>query len=653
MAEGQAGSRCDRAAAALFPALAARFGAADDGWPAFERRLERHFPPLFEAFSALYGARGDLIAHLTAVLETAARSWLDRPADLRDLDAAREKEPDWFQSHEMVGAVCYVDLFAGDLAGLRARLPYFRSLGLTYLHLMPLLRSPEGDNDGGYAVSDYRETAPHIGTMAELAETARAFRRAGISLVLDFVLNHTADDHGWAQRAKAGDAAYQDFYFMFDDRSEPDRYEGPLREIFPDRGPGAFTWRTDVQGPNGGKWVWTTFNRFQWDLNLSNPAVFNALAGEMLFLANQGAEVLRLDAVPFIWKRLGTNCENQPEAHIVVQGLNALARIAAPCLLFKSEAIVHPDEVQRYVAPGESQLSYNPMLMVLLWEALATRRVGLTRHALAKRFALPPGCAWVNYIRCHDDIGWGFADEDAAALGINGFDHRRFLNAFYSGRFEGSFARGLPFQENPRTGDARICGMLASLAGLEWAMEWGDGAAVRDAVARVLLMHGVIMTIGGIPLIYLGDEVGLTNDYGFSEDPAKAADNRWVHRPVTDWPAQEALRAAGPSTPGGQIFEGLRKLIALRKANPVFAGGATEMISTGSDHVLGYARTGEGGPVVVLASFTEASVSLDGAGIAPARERESYHDLLTGETVSLSKQLTLKPYQFLCLAAVE
>ncbi len=262
--------------------------------------------------------------------------------------------------------------------------------------------------------------------------------------------------------------------------------------------------------------------------------------------------MLRLDALAFTWKEMGTNCESLPKAHTLVQAFNAVLRIAAPGLLFKSEAIVHPDEVARYISPQECQLSYNPLLMALLWNSLATREVRLLRHSLGYRFAIPDDCAWVNYIRCHDDIGWTFDDGDAAALGINGYDHRRFLNSFYTGRFPGSFARGLPFQENPRTGDARISGSQASLAGLEQALRNGNPTEIDLAVRRILLINAIILSIGGIPLMYLGDEIGVLNDYSYVDDPAKAGDSRWVHRPRIDW-AQMARRTDPDTIEGASL----------------------------------------------------------------------------------------------------
>ncbi|KAA0262182.1 MAG: amylosucrase, partial [Chloroflexi bacterium] len=478
-----------------------------EGWNLFTARLHKNFARLFALYAEVYGSRYDFFFHLEDLIVSMARLWFNRPEDLRRLDLARETNPPWFESNQTLGAVCYVDRFAGDLEGLRAKIPYFSELGVTYLHLMPLFKSPAGENDGGYAVSTYREVDPALGSMDQLASLARDFRAAGISLVLDLIFNHTSAEHPWAERAKQGDEEYMDFYRIYPDRTLPDQFERNLRDIFPDEHPGAFTFFPSLFHGRGG-WVWTTFHSYQWDLNYSNPAVFNRMVEEMLFLANQGVEVLRLDAVAFIWKQPGTRCENLPQAHTLIRAFNAAARIAAPALTFKSEAIVHPDEVVKYISPEECQISYNPLLMALLWNSLATRKTRLLSQALAARFKLPQGTAWVNYVRVHDDIGWTFSDEDAAILGVNGHDHRHFLNEFYRGRFPGSFARGLPFQENPVTGDCRISGTCASLAGLEKALSEEGAKEVEFAIRRILLIHGIILTAGGIPLIYLGDEIG-------------------------------------------------------------------------------------------------------------------------------------------------
>jgi amylosucrase len=610
-------------------------------WQTFLTRLQTHFPRLFNLLLPIYGGQYDFFYYLETLLDMLAEAWIMRPAELKALDQHREGMPDWFQSNQMLGGVCYVDLYAGTLDGIRSKIPYFKELGLTYLHLMPLFRAPEGENDGGYAISSYREVEPRLGSMAGLAQLATELRQNGISLVIDFVFNHTSNEHEWALKARAGDPDYLDFYFIFTDRSMPDAYEKTLREIFPDEHPGAFTYFEDMQ-----RWVWTTFHSYQWDLNYHNPAVFIAMAAELFRLANAGVEVLRLDAVAFIWKQLGTSCENLPQAHQIIQAFNAAARIAAPALLFKSEAIVHPDDVARYISPDECQLSYNPLLMALLWESLATRDVRLLDLSLRERFKLKPGCGWVNYVRVHDDIGWTFSDEDAARLDIDAYGHRRFLNEFYTGRFNGSFARGLPFQENPKTGDCRISGTCASLAGLEKALKEETEREVDLAVRRILLIHAVILTAGGIPLIYLGDEIGTLNDYSYRNDPRKLNDSRWVHRPATDW--ERMARRNDSATLEGRVYQGLQRLIRLRQGCAALAGGHLQVVETGSPHVLGYLRVHAGEQVLVLANFSEQPQ------IIPANQLRLYGlsyrftDLVSGVEIEPG-DLALDSYSFACL----
>jgi glycosidase len=371
------------------------------------------------------------------------------------------------------------------------------------------------------------------------------------------------------------------------------------------------------------------------------------MAGEMLFLANQGVEVLRLDAVAFIWKEMGTSCENLPQAHSIIQAFNLIARIAAPALLFKSEAIVHPDEVAKYIHPDECQMSYNPLLMALLWNTLATREVNLLLYSMKKRFEIPDGCAWVNYVRCHDDIGWTFSDEDAADLWVNAFDHRQFLNAFYTGRFEGSFARGLPFQENPKTKDARISGTTASLAGLEKALEEETKVEVDLAIRRILLIHSIILSIGGIPLIYLGDEVGILNDYSYQDDPAKADDSRWVHRPEAD-PERYAKRGDEESIPG-RIYQGFQKLIQLRKSLSIIGEAIPDFIYTGNPHVFGYLHKDNEHQLLFLNNFSDFSQSLSLKKLNLFKEKITLKDVVSGITTSSTEELEMEPFQFMWL----
>ncbi|MFW6080583.1 MAG: alpha-amylase family glycosyl hydrolase [Desulfosalsimonas sp.] len=627
----------------LLPRVRAAMGPQDERydllWEKFEERTKIHWEELFRILVQLYGWQYDFFYHLEQILIMAARSWAERPGYLKDIDEVREAEPQWFQSQEMVGGVLYVDLFSDNLAGLHDHIAYFKKMGLTYLHLMPLFAVPHGNSDGGYAVSDYRAINKNIGTMEELSALARILHEEGISLVLDFVVNHTSDDHIWARRAKSGDQDYREYYLMFDDRIMPDQYQRHLRDIFPDVRRGCFTYNQEC-----GKWVWTTFNSFQWDLNYANPAVFRAMAEEMLFLANQGVQILRLDAVAFIWKRLGTPCENLPEAHMLIRAFNRLARIAAPCLLFKSEAIVHPDEVIKYISPEECQLSYNPLLMALLWEALATRDVRLLNRAMLKRARIHPECAWVNYLRCHDDIGWSFDDNDAWEVGINPHDHRKFLNQFYTGAFPGSFARGLPFQFNPDTGDLRISGTLASLAGLEHGLEQNDPELIDEAVRRINLLRSIMISAGGIPLIYLGDEWGMLNDYTYLSDPAKAADSRWVHRARQRWQAKDG--ASDSEVLEWRFFNELTGLVTIRKQLPALRNGNMEVIDTGNPHVFGFIREYGDQKLLILNNFSENTRFVSQQQLNEVTSAGRFTERITGTPIVNGYGINLSGYQF-------
>ncbi|MEZ4630838.1 MAG: alpha-amylase family glycosyl hydrolase [Deinococcales bacterium] len=431
----------------------------------FRARCERYLPELIEGLYPLYGERDDFESWLAKSLKLLAHHVQTRPQDLKDLDLKRDLNPDWFQAPDIIGYVFYGDRFAGSLKGIIDRLDYLSELGVRYVHVMPCLKMREGENDGGYAVIDYKAIDPSLGDIDDLEALTQALRARNMSLCIDLVLNHCAKEHPWAKAALAGDKHYQDYFYVFPDRTLPDRYEESLLEIFPDFAPGNFS-----HYPIG--WVWTTFNEYQWDLNWTNPQIFLEVLDILLFLANKGVEVFRLDAVAFMWKRLGTVCQNEAEVHAILQALRAASRIAAPAVIHKAEAIVSPDKLIPYLGTGEhygkvSNLAYHNSLMVQYWSSLASRDTKLMSYVLKSFPKAPPSSTWVSYLRCHDDIGWAVTDEDAAAVGLNGFFHRKFLSDYYAGDFPGSHALGAVFQYNPQTQDKRISGSFAALVGLE------------------------------------------------------------------------------------------------------------------------------------------------------------------------------------------
>jgi amylosucrase len=609
-----------------------------DGWmnprdvDVFWLRFERYFDDLHFALQTLYGDRSDALEQFGRLFGRMVQAYAERPDPLKVLDLERQFTPRWFQRTNMVGYTCYTDRFAADLHGVGRRLDYLQELGVTYLHLMPLMQPRPGADDGGYAMADCRAVRPDLGTLDDLRQLAAELRERGISLCLDLVLNHVAREHEWARRALAGEERYLGYFHTFADRTLPDAYERTLPEIFPDDAPGNFTWVPDMAGK--GRWVWTTFHDYQWDLNYTNPEVVHEIVDLMFFLANLGASVLRLDAAPFLWKRMGTDCQNQPEVFLLIQAFRAILRVVAPGVILKAEAIVPPNALIRYLGvkstvEKQCELAYDNQRMALLWSTLATRKTTLITHALHRAPQLLIGCATVNYLRNHDDIGWAMTDEDLVAAGETPHLHRRFLNDFYTGEFPGSFARGALFQENPSTGDARVSGTTASLAGLERALECGDEGAIDRAIRRILLLHALILGAGGIPVIHMGDEVGLLNDTSYRRDPLRAADSRWLHRPRMDWQRAHA-RHDGRSVPG-RIFRGPQRLIAVRRATSLFHGfGLFQPLWTHNEHVLGYARKRPEGTVLVLANVEECAQTVDAALPRHAGLPGESRDLLAG-----------------------
>ncbi|MEW1953528.1 alpha-amylase family protein [Terrabacter sp. NPDC080008] len=608
-----------------------------------ELRLERWTDDLVAALATLYPEH-DVTALATRLLETAVSGFRDRDPELRRLDQRRLLRPDWLQQPDMFGYACYTERFAGDLRGVAGRVDYLRDLGVTYLHLMPLLLPREGDNDGGYAVADYRRVRPDLGDNDDLRGLTRTLRGQGISLVLDLVLNHVAREHEWARRARAGESRYRDYFHVYPDRVMPDAYERTLPEVFPDFAPGNFTWDEQLQG-----WVWTTFNEWQWDVDWSNPEVLVEYAEIVLHLANLGVEVLRLDAIAFTWKRLGTNCQNQPEVHAVAQALRAVARIACPALAFKAEAIVGPRDLVQYLGLGShvgrvSDLAYHNSLMVQVWSMLATGSTRLARVALAALPPTPPSGTWICYVRCHDDIGWAIDDADAARAGLDGFAHRRFLSDWYAGDFPGSWARGLVFQANPATGDKRISGTAAALTGLQAGEKAGDRAAIDLGLARLFLAHAVVAGWGGIPVAWSGDELGLPNDPLWDREPGHEDDNRWAHRERLDWDA--AARRDDPEAVPGKVFQGLRHLARVRAGLPqLHAGAPVRVVADTDDGVLVVVRSHASGPMVCAYNVTESWRTLEVRLFTEAGITRPY-DALGGHPVfgSADGLVSLSPY---------
>ena len=576
----------------------------------FDSRLHRLGGDLEEALAVLYPQRTDLETWLKRLREVARRAYDARPEKLKALDDQREKTgTGWFQSEKMQGYMCYPDRFAGNFAGMKAKIPYLQDLGVTYLHLLSVLKAREGDSDGGFAIEDYVNTNPGLGSIDDLEALTGELREVGISLCLDFALNHTAQEHTWAKRAAVGEKTYQDYYYFFPDRTVPDQQEPLLEQVFPATAPGNFTYNE-----TSGNWVWTTFYPYQWDLNYHNPAVLVAMLEKLLILANRGVEIFRLDAAIYIWKEMGTPCRNLPQTHALLQVFRAVVSMAAPGVALKAEAVAGARHITKYfgaegVRKRECQLAYHNAAMAALWDSLATGDVRPAAEMLQALPKKPEGTSWIYYARCHDDIGWGtLRDRQGAAWGASE-QHLNYLWRFYAGEIEGSFARGQRFQQVPGEAFAGSNGTLASLAGLEAGLDAENDEAIDLAVRRIILLHAVPMTLDGIPLIYMGDEIALLNDYHYSSEPG-CQDGRWLHR--GKMPPNLDGFCALHSAASENVLAALRKLIAARKAMPILhARNPVNYLMSDNNHVLAYCRRAGESAMLCIANFSEKRQVVD------------------------------------------
>lgn len=600
----------------------------------FERRMARHYDELKWLYCELYENRMDMFEDLCKNLKNI---YMDRKPDLKKQDRVREQNPEWYKKNDILGMMMYVNAFAGNLKGVKEKLDYVQECNVNYLHLMPLLESPEGKSDGGYAVSDFRKVQPELGTMEDLESLADECRKKGISLCMDFVMNHTSEDHEWARRARAGEREYMDRYYFYDNYDVPSQFEQTVPQVFPTTAPGNFTWLDDIK-----KFVMTTFYPYQWDLNYWNPVVMNEMIYNMLNLTNKGIDVIRIDAVPYIWKQLGTNCRNLPQVHSIVRMLRMILEMVCPGVILKGEVVMEPKELPVYFGTEqepECHMLYGVSSMVNLWAALATRDTRMLKHQMDVIHSLPKNCYFVNYLRCHDDIGWGLDEEQEKKLEIDPIQHKEYLYHFFEGTYPYSFARGELYNYDPVTKDARSCGTTASLCGIEKGGFEGDLEQVKQGIQRVLMMHAACMSMEGFVMLSSGDEIGQVNDYNYKKNPDTAADSRYLHRSPFQW--ENAEKRKKPGTVQYAIWNGLKQMEEFRREENCF--GETAGISTwdtGNSSVFAIRRTAGREELICLANFSEYGQNawlncLEG----------EYEDLFTGEKLEMNS-VWMNPYQY-------
>lgn len=598
----------------------------------FAQRMEKHQDELRWLYMELYGND----AMYAELCEQMHDYYLKRSTELKKRDIKKEKNPDWFKEKEMLGMMLYIDNFAGNLKGVEKKLAYLKECNVNCLHLMPFLDTPKGKSDGGYAVADFRKVRPDLGTMKDLARLTEKCHENGMNVCMDFVMNHTSEEHEWAKRARAGEGEYMSRYFFYDNGDIPARYEETVPQVFPTTAPGNFTWLPEI-----GHYVLTTFYPYQWDLNYRNPRVFNEMMYNFLFLANQGMDIIRIDAVPYIWKELGTSCRNLKEVHTIVRMMRMIAEIVCPSVILLGEVVMEPEKVVPYfgtVEKPECHMLYNVTTMATTWNSIATRDIRLLKKQMDIVSRLPKQYTFLNYLRCHDDIGWGLDFDTMKQWGMEEPSHKRYLNDYFTGKIEGSVSRGELYNDDPVTQDARFCGTTASMCGIEAAGFEGNAEKMQTAIQEDLMLHAYMLTQSGIPMLYSGDELGQVNDYSYKDDAEKASDSRYLHRGAFLW--ELADKRKDLSTVQGQLFQMLNRLEQIRRQENVFSQEAeVYTYDVHNDSILGILREYKGERFIALFNFSESEQT------AWMQEEGIFRNLVNGEIVEV-KDPVLKGYEF-------
>lgn len=598
----------------------------------FAQRMEKHQDELRWLYMELYGND----AMYAELCEQMHDYYLKRSTELKKRDIKKEKNPDWFKEKEMLGMMLYIDNFAGNLKGVEKKLAYLKECNVNCLHLMPFLDTPKGKSDGGYAVADFRKVRPDLGTMKDLARLTEKCHENGMNVCMDFVMNHTSEEHEWAKRARAGEGEYMSRYFFYDNGNIPVRYEETVPQVFPTTAPGNFTWLPEI-----GHYVLTTFYPYQWDLNYRNPRVFNEMMYNFLFLANQGMDIIRIDAVPYIWKELGTSCRNLKEVHTIVRMMRMIAEIVCPSVILLGEVVMEPEKVVPYfgtVEKPECHMLYNVTTMATTWNSIATRDIRLLKKQMDIVSRLPKQYTFLNYLRCHDDIGWGLDFDTMKQWGMEEPSHKRYLNDYFTGKIADSISRGELYNDDPVTQDARFCGTTASMCGIEAAGFEGNVEKMQVAIQEDLMLHAYMLTQSGIPMLYSGDELGQVNDYSYKDDAEKASDSRYLHRGAFLW--ELADKRKDLSTVQGQLFQMLNRLEQIRRQENVFSQEAeVYTYDVHNDSILGILREYKGEQFIALFNFSENEQT------AWMQEEGIFRNLVNGEIVEV-KDPVLKGYEF-------
>ena len=608
--------------------------------PVFSQRLFERDEELFNGFMSLYHNE-QMYENLIDRLFT---FYQERSSKLKDLDNVKLKNPGWFHSNDMVSYQIYVEKFAGNLKNIESKLDYLENLKIKMLFMMPVLKSPNGKSDGGFAVSDYHSIQPELGTMNDLEHLFDELHKRKIWGMIDVATNHTSDEHEWAKRAKAGEKEYQDRYYFYDNWLTPNEFEQTMTEIFPETAPGNFTWVPECK-----KIVLTTFYPYQWDLNYRNPIVFQEIVCNLLFLANKGVDAMFFDSQDYVWKEIGTSCRNLPQSYLITRMIKLILEIVCPGVVICCEYYPKTqDSYQQFVSnikkQNEVHITSETSWVGHLWRANLTRDVTMLKDFIVNLNKI--GCVPLNSVRTHDEINWSFGQviQEKNYI-LRHISLLRFLNDYYSGYMPYSQSRGLICYENLVTGEARISGRSASLAGLEIAIEEKNQKKIDNSINRILMLHALSLSIPGVPMIYSGDEIGEINNYSYTQNDETKDDPRFLNRNVFNW--EKAKLVETKDSVESKIFNGLRKMIKARGKHIEFSLNSNlEMIDCKDTTVLifkRYKKNIEEGKtskkyLLCIINFYEfpRTIHLDIEG--------EFKDIISGDIFATLTDITLKPY---------
>lgn len=599
----------------------------------YRKRFDRHFEELRWLYMELY-SNSSMFAELCDTMERFSRA---RSASLKERDLRKEADPDWYKDSDQIGMSLYVQNFGGNLQGVRNRLDYIEKCNVNVIHLMPFLESPKGRNDGGYAVSDYRKVRPDLGDMDDLQALTESCHKRGISVGMDFVFNHTSDDHEWARRARAGEGEYMSRYYFYNNPEVVRKFEETVPQAFPETAPGNFTYV-----PECGHYVMTTFYPYQWDLNYHNPRVFNEMVYNFLYLANRGMDMMCLIAHPYIWKEPGTSCCSLPQVHTITRLLRMIVEIVCPSVLLMSDAAFRPEDALPYFGTAEKpecHILYNAATMAAVWNSVATRDAFLLKNQLDMLSSFSAAHVFENYLRNHDDISWNLDYDLLRGQGIMEISHKKYLNDYFRGYSGSSNSRGELCNVDYVNEDARFCGRTASMCGIERAGFEGSDEMMDSSIRMDIMLHALLFMLPGLPVLYSGDEIGQVNDYSYKDDPEKARDARYICRGPMNWKLTENIDS--PDTVQGRLFHALDILEKIRKEEKAFGSEAEcWTLDTHAKEILGFCRCRNEEKITGLFNFSEHSQT---AWIN--EENPGCRDLVTGEPVQTGS-IVMDPYAF-------